>query len=122
LRLTGVDVTINKVHIDSEEKAIQYKFVSSPTIRVNSRDIQLEVRESLCQSCGDLCGEEVDCRVWVYDEKEYSVPPKAMIIDAILKEIYSDNKASIDSGVNIDKEYQVPENLKKFFRSMGNRQ
>jgi hypothetical protein len=54
----------------------------------------LEAKESLCESCGDLCGDEVDCRVWIYNGKEYNVPPKAMIIDAILREIYGSSGSS----------------------------
>lgn len=55
---------------------------------MNGRDIQLEVKESLCDSCGDLCGDTVDCRIWVYQGKDYTIPPKAMIIEAILREVY----------------------------------
>ncbi len=117
LQLTGVEVVVNKIHIDNKEKAIQYKFVSSPTIRVNGRDIQMEVKESLCESCGDLCGDEVDCRVWIYKGKEYDVPPKAMIIDAILREVYGDIKTPSDDGVNKEA-YQLPENLRRFFESV----
>ncbi|SHM65954.1 protein of unknown function [Caldanaerovirga acetigignens] len=118
LELTGVEVVVNKIHIDSEEKAIQYRFESSPTIRINGKDIQLGTKESLCESCGDLCGDEVDCRVWIYNGKEYNVPPKAMIIDAILREIYGNNE-SWDNDENIRKQkYELPENLRKFFKAM----
>jgi hypothetical protein len=99
LELAGAEVVVNKVHIDSKEKAIQYRFESSPTIRINGKDMQLEMRESLCESCGDLCGDEVDCRVWVYKGKEYKVPPKAMIIDSILREVYSDKNARLNDRV-----------------------
>jgi len=120
LELTGVEVVVNKIHIDSEEKAIQYQFKSSPTIRINGKDIQLETKESLCESCGDLCGDEVDCRVWIYNGKEYNVPPKAMIIDAILREIYNGSGSSqIDEDENKnEKNYELPKNLKKFFEAM----
>jgi len=83
LKATDVEVVVNKINVNTEELAKQYKFVSSPTIRVNGHDIQMEVKESLCESCGDLCGEDVDCRVWVYQGKEYAVPPKAMIVEAM---------------------------------------
>ena len=76
----GVEVAVNRIHVDSEEKALQHRFSSSPTIRVNGRDIQLEGKESKCESCGDLCGDEVDCRIWLYQGKEYTSPPPAMII------------------------------------------
>lgn len=117
LELTGAEVVVNKIHIDSKEKAIQYRFESSPTIRINGKDIQLEMRESLCESCGDLCGDEVDCRVWVYRGKEYNVPPKAMIIDAILREVYSDKKTLLNDRVDREA-YQLPENLRRFFESI----
>ncbi len=117
LELAGMEVVVNKIHIDSKEKAIQYRFESSPTIRINGKDIQLEMRESLCESCGDLCGDEVDCRVWVYKDKEYNVPPKAMIIDAILREVYSDKNARLNDRVE-RKAYRLPENLRRFFESV----
>lgn len=118
LELAGVEVVVNKIHIDSKEKAIQHKFVSSPTIRVNGRDIQMEVKESLCESCGDLCGSEVDCRVWVYKGKEYNVPPKAMIIDAILSEVYGNNTTASLKNKHNKETYKLPENLRRFFESI----
>lgn len=110
LALTGVEVVVNKINVLSEALAIQYQFESSPTIRINGRDIQLEVRESSCQSCGDLCGDEVDCRTWVYGGIEYSEPPKAMIVEAILKAVYGNEQKPPKSKV-----YVLPENLKKFY-------
>ncbi|MBR0598558.1 DUF2703 domain-containing protein [Sinanaerobacter chloroacetimidivorans] len=113
LKATGVEVEVNKINVVSEELAVQHKFISSPTIRVNGRDIQIDVKESLCESCGDLCGDEVDCRVWVYQGKEYTVAPKAMIIEAILKEVYGGS----ENG-RVEPEYTLPNNLKKFYEAM----
>lgn len=112
LQAGGVEVVVNRIHVDSEEKAEQLRFASSPTIHVNGRDIQLDGKESKCESCGDLCGDDVDCRVWVYQGKEYTSPPKAMIIDAILREVYGSSNQTADPQ---DK-FVVPDNLKKFFR------
>ena len=113
---TGVEVLVNKINVISEELAKQYQFISSPTIRLNGRDIQMDVKESLCESCGDLCGDEVDCRVWVYQGKEYTVPPKAMIIEALLKEVYGGNDDEQQAP-----EYSMPNNLKKFYAAMQNK-
>ena len=116
LQATGVDVTVQKIHVQSEAQAIAHQFVSSPTIRINDRDIQLDVRENQCNACGDLCGESVDCRVWVYQGEEYPSPPKAMIIDAVLQAVYSKpNGSAAQEAVA----YVVPENLKRFFQGMG---
>jgi len=114
LQAAGVQVVINKVNIINEELARKYKFVSSPTIRVNGRDIQAEVRESACESCGDLSGDTVDCRVWVYQGEEYTEPPKAMLIDEILKEVYGPG-----SNQPVDQEYVLPDNLRQFYQAMG---
>ena len=114
LKATNVNVVVNKINVTNEKQAESLQFESSPTIRVNGRDIQLEIRESLCESCGDLCGDEVDCRVWVYHGQEYTSPPKAMIIEAILREVYgSPEKQELNK-----KTYRLPDNLKKFFASM----
>lgn len=115
LEATGVEVVVNKINVTNEELAIKHKFVSSPTIRVNGKDIQMEVKESLCESCGDLCGDEVDCRVWVYQGKEYNVPPKAMIIEAILKEVYGGGDGDNNTIV---REYVMPQNLKQFYAAI----
>lgn len=119
LEATGIEVVVNKINVINEDLAIQHKFVSSPTIRINGHDIQLDVKENLCESCGDLCGDEVDCRVWVYQGNEYSVPPKAMIIEAILKEVYGGISVKLEES-----EFTLPDNLKKFYEAMkikGNR-
>lgn len=112
LKATGVKVNVNKIHIQSEQLARNLGFISSPTIRINGQDIQLDVKEALCDSCGDLCGDSVDCRIWTYQGKEYTAPPKGMIIDAILREVYGGSKKNIDTS---SKTKDVPENLKKFF-------
>jgi len=112
LQASGIEVVVNKINVTSEELAIKHRFISSPTIRVNGRDIQMEVREKLCDSCGDLCGDRVDCRVWVYNGEEYTIPPKALIIEGILKAVYGGETACESS------EYKLPKNLKKFYKSM----
>jgi len=113
LKTAGFDVVVNKVNITSKELAVKYEFVSSPTIRVNGRDIQPDVRESTCESCGDLCGDSVDCRVWMHDGTEHRVPPKEFIVNAILREVYSqDTRTSVQDK----REYQIPHNLEVFFR------
>ena len=114
LEATGIDVHVNKINVNTKELAITHKFLSSPTIRVNSHDIQLSFKESICESCGALCGDEVDCRVWIYQGKEYSVPPKAMVMEGILKAVYGG-----DAAVGVDEpEYVMPENLKHFYGVM----
>lgn len=75
----------------------------------------MEVKESLCESCGDLCGDLVDCRVWVYQGREYNVPPKGMIIEAILKAVFGGQFPEEANSAP----YVMPENLKKFYAAMA---
>lgn len=113
---SGFEVKVNKVNINSRDLAIKYKFLSSPTIRVNGSDIALELKESCCSECGDLCGDTVDCRVWVYEGEEYVEPPKAMIVNSILKAIYGN--PSKDGADKDNEEYILPENLDNFFTAL----
>jgi len=110
LSAAGYEVKVNKVNITTRELAIQYQFISSPTIRVNGNDIAVELKESLCEDCGTLCGDNVDCRVWVYNGIEYTAPPKGLIVDAILREAYSPKQ-----GETKNEAYQLPANLKAYF-------
>ncbi|MDQ0285408.1 hypothetical protein J2Z49_000509 [Desulfofundulus luciae] len=119
LEAAGFEVTLHKIHVQNEEQALALGFVSSPTIRINGRDIQLDVRESLCESCGDLCGEDVDCRVWVYQGREYTVPPKGLIVDAILREIYGGPAGAVHGPSKIK---ALPDNLKRFFAARRNKE
>ncbi|MDN5348412.1 MAG: hypothetical protein PWP65_1977 [Clostridia bacterium] len=112
LEATGINVNLKKIHVQTEEQALALGFVSSPTIRINGQDIQLDVRESLYESCGDLCGEEVDCRIWVYQGKEYTEAPKGMIIEAILKHVYG---GCMEAPALKEPLKELPENLKRFF-------
>lgn len=109
LTTLGYSITVNKLNITSTEMAEKYNFVSSPTILVNGKDICMEVKENNCKSCGDICGSDVDCRVFVYEDEEYEQPPKAMIIDGILRSIFS-----ATPKLN-KKTYKLPENLNNFF-------
>jgi hypothetical protein len=109
LRATDTEVTVTKTVVRTLEEAERLRFVSSPTIRVNGRDIALELRESACADCGPDCGcgGGVACRVWVWRGREHTEAPKAMIVDAILR-AYGTEVAPPARG-----RYRVPENLRR---------
>lgn len=119
LEAAGYDIKINKVNIITEDLAVKFKFLSSPTIRINGKDIVMEVKESSCKDCGDLCGDDVDCRVWNYEGEEYTEPPKELIINAILKEIYAAKESDSIDKIETDSEYELPDNLKRFFDALN---
>lgn len=116
LKAAGYEVIVNSVNITSKALAEHYRFLSSPTIRINGRDIAMELKESACTECGDLCGDSVDCRVWIHEGAEYTEPPKAMLVNAILKTVYSEPQMSAGpEGI-----YVIPENLRVFFEGVQN--
>ena len=112
LGAAGVEVSVTKTQVRSEEQARALRFMSSPTIRVNDHDIALELRESHCQSCTGACNSAINCRVWVFQGREYTEAPKAMIVDAILREVYADQPRAVSSAAAFE---GVPENLRRFF-------
>lgn len=108
LELAGYQLRYRKQEIANAELAERYRFLSSPTIRVNGQDIFGTITESDCGCCGDIAGVPVDCRVFEHHGKIYEVPTKEMLADAILRTLYT--PAECCCG-----EYQLPENLKRFF-------
>jgi hypothetical protein len=114
LEATGVEVAVDKILVESAEQARALRFVSSPTIRVDGRDVALELRESSCgsEACTDGCGDQIACRVWVHRGREYTEPPVAMIVDAILEHVYSGRSARARVAAQ---SYELPENLARFF-------
>jgi hypothetical protein len=115
LREADVAVDVRKTVVTSAAQAENLRFESSPTIRINGRDIALELRESNCGDCGDICGCEgqVDCRVWVWQGKEHVEAPRALIIDAILRG-YSHAWEPMPKTTN---RFRLPENLRHFFEA-----
>ena len=121
LEVTGAQVNVRRLVIESEEQARQYRFVTSPTVRINGKDIAFETLESKCDSCTDLCefDEGTNCRVWRYQGKEYTEAPVGLIVEALLHEIGSSDRAGGD-GTSVYEE--VPENLRRFFTSKSAKQ
>jgi hypothetical protein len=126
LAFTKTELSVNKILIENEEQAREHHFVTSPTIRLNGRDIALEFRESQCDSCTDLCGcaEGTNCREWVYEGAVYTEAPVGLIVEAILGEIFAgaptaaatsttDAVSALSAGVPSTN--PVPDNLKNFF-------
>lgn len=113
LDAAGIETKINHYLIETKEDAIKHAFLASPTIRINGNDIDVNIKESQCKTCGDLCGDDVDCRVWNYQGTEYTVPPKTLIVDALLREVYAP-RARVE---NFD--YQLPSNLEKYFDALS---
>lgn len=115
LEATEARINVRKVVIESEEQARQYRFVTSPTVRINGKDIAFETLESECDSCTDLCGcdEGTHCRVWPYRGEEHREAPVGLVVEAILREIVESRQHTVEATPAYG---EVPENLLRFFR------
>ena len=87
---------VKEILIDTKTKAKKYKFVGSPTIRINDKDIQAGIEKARCLPCEKLAKstkktatfvkEECcisGCRTYKYKGKRYPYPPKRMIKEAL---------------------------------------
>ena len=110
LELAGYTVSYEKKEMTTVKDAVAYEFLSSPTIRVNGQDICTAVKENDCGCCSDISGTAVTCRVFTYEGQDYEVPPKAMLAESILKKAFEPARTGCCEG------YELPENLKTFFR------
>jgi NAD-dependent dihydropyrimidine dehydrogenase PreA subunit len=110
LELAGLKVEYEKVEMGTAEIAEKYRFLSSPTVRVNGRDICESVAENHCLCCGEISGTQIDCRVFEYEGETYEVPPKEMLAEAILRAAFGESGLGCDCG-----DYELPENLKSFY-------
>lgn len=110
LALAGYTLAYRKLEMTTREIATAYRFLSSPTIRVNGRDICSSVAENDCGCCGEISGTQVDCRVFEYGGETYEVPPKEMLAAGILSAVFGTS-----SDGKRDNSYRLPENLKSFY-------
>ncbi|MGH2988455.1 MAG: DUF2703 domain-containing protein [Solirubrobacterales bacterium] len=118
LDATGAAVQVRKTLVETAVQARELGFVSSPTLRVNGRDIALELKESPCGSepCGCGCDDDTACRVWTYRGEEYTQAPVGLIVDAVLGELYG---GAARPDLPADQAYELPQNLVSFFADRG---
>jgi len=116
LRMAGYAVEYRKIKMETEADARQYRFRSSPTIRVNGTDICTSVTENECGCCSEISGSDVHCRVFIYQGQSFEVPPREMLAEAILKSVFTQAKAGCTCGT-----YTLPENLKAFYEGKASK-
>lgn len=112
----GVRLEFRRTVVKSAEQAIAERFLSSPTIRINGRDLPVALNESACTDCGELCAGQtpgqIACRVWSWAGKDYTAAPKGLVLDAILKEYAAAGRAPSEPE---NARFELPENLTRFF-------
>jgi len=105
--LAGYRLVLKKTEMKDRATAERYRLMTSPTIRVNGRDICGTVEESDCGCCGEISGTQVDCRVFRYEGKDYTVAPEGLLAEGILRNAFLEPDEPT--------EYRMPDNLIRFF-------
>ena len=103
--------------MDTPDLARQYQFESSPTVRVNGRDICFKVQESSCDCCSEISGTVVDCRIFEYEGQSYEVPPQEMLAEAILRAIFG----AVEGTPPSKPVYDLPNNLDIFYKGKNDK-
>lgn len=110
----GVELRHREIIVETPEQAKENALLSSPTIRLNGRDVAQDIRESKCESCGELTNNNtsVDCREWHYRGKVYFAAPLPLLIESIMGAILKiDTPPFVPSPIK-----ELPENLQRYFK------
>lgn len=140
LGMTGFQFFLNSVSITTREMARNYRFESSPTIRINGTDLEILLKDGSCVECKDPCIRDMCCRVWICEGKQYEILPKEMLVTAILNQVFGTVDARVQgdmkSGDETDREnetggetrterdepeYRIPKKLERCFQRMDER-
>ncbi|PKL24761.1 MAG: ferredoxin [Spirochaetae bacterium HGW-Spirochaetae-3] len=110
----GVELDERTTVVGTPEEAMRRALVSSPTIRINGRDIAQDVRESRCESCGEIAGgvASIDCREWHYKGKVYSAAPLEMLVEAVMRAMLDIDEWNATEPEPLE---ALPANLERFF-------
>ena len=110
----GIELRHKETVVQTPEEAKGAALLSSPTIRLNGRDIAQDIRESQCESCGDLTENNtmVDCREWHYRGKVYSAAPIALLIEALMDAMIKIDEMPLVTPAPLK---ELPENLRRYF-------
>src|SRR5512139_1458379 len=109
-----IDLRYHVIVAQTAAEAKEHSLLSSPTIRLNGRDIAHDIRESECESCGDLTenNTSVDCREWHYRGKVYFAAPIPMLVEAIMGAMLNIHELPPVAPAPLS---ELPENLRRYF-------
>ena len=110
----GIGLTYRETVVQTAEEAKARALLSSPTIRINGRDIDQDIRESECGSCGDLTDNDtsVDCREWHYRGEVYTAAPLPFLVEALMNAML---KLDETPPVTPEPLAELPANLQRYF-------
>jgi hypothetical protein len=72
----GLNSDVKQISVRDEEEAGKLHFLGSPTVQIDGRDIEIDRRSDTAS---------FSCRIYNTSSGNSGVPPKQMIVDAILE-------------------------------------
>lgn len=109
----GIALRHNEIVVQTAAEAKVNALLSSPTIRLNGRDIAQDIRESVCESCGDLTNNtSIDCREWHYRGKVFPYAPLPLLVEAIMGALLNIDEMPLVVPAPLE---ELPENLQRYF-------
>lgn len=110
----GIELRRHEIVVKTPAAAKAKALLSSPTIRLNGRDIVQDIRESVCESCGSLTrnNTSIDCREWHYHGKVFPYAPLPLLLEAIMGAMLNINEIPPVIPAPLKK---LPENLQRYF-------
>lgn len=106
----GYSYKLNKIHMSTKDLALKYRFLSSPTIRINNFDLFETITEDECGCCSEISGHATNCRTFEEDGLTVNAPSVKLLTEKILLHILGKPKA------NDLKPYVLPDNLEQFYQ------
>jgi len=112
----GIELRHREIVVQTSADAMLNALLSSPTIRLNGRDIAQDIHESVCESCGDLTenNTSVDCREWHYRGQVYPSVPLPLLMEAIMEAMLNIDQLPPVTPTPPNK---LPENLQRYFEN-----
>ena len=107
----GYSFKLSKIHMSTKDLALKYRFLSSPTIRINNFDLFETVTENECGCCSEISGHATDCRTFEEEGQTANSPSVKLLTEKILLHILNKPKQK-----DI-KPYVLPENLEQFYQT-----
>jgi hypothetical protein len=110
----GIELRYREIVVRNREEAKKYALVISPTVRLSGRDIARDIRESVCESCGDLTGNKttVQCREWHYHSQVFPSAPLPLLLEAITGAMLNTDEMTPAAPAPLE---ELPENLQRYF-------
>lgn len=71
----GIDEPLDKVDVQSQEEAVERKFLGSPTIKINGLDVDKNARNATDYA--------LKCRIYQTSEGLLGWPDKEMVLEAL---------------------------------------